>query len=84
MGEGANRYPGDEMIARLWDRAVSDSLLLRRQDNFDFALREIELATAHRPNAADLIEEMLSLGTVTRRPDGSLVDSQSTQLLGWR
>jgi len=82
VGEHGEKHKGSEMISRLWDRAVSDSLLLRRQDNLKFVLHEIELATAHRRDAADLLEEMLSLGTVVRRPDGSLVDEQSPQLLG--
>ena len=59
---------GADMIGRMWDRAVSDSLLLRRAENLQFTMREIELATAGRADADDLIDEMLSLGTVIRRP----------------
>ncbi len=81
-GSSGRRYPGTEMIGRLWERAVSDSLLLRRRDNLALVMREIERATRHRPDGDDLLDEMLSLGQVRRGPDGTLVDTASDQLLG--
>ena len=74
-------YPGTEMVGLLWDQAVSDSLLLRRQDNLDFALGEIALALAGRPDGDDVLEEMLSLGPVTRGEDGRLSDPAVGPLL---
>ena len=70
------------MIGRLWERAVSDSLLLRRPDNLAMTMREIERATRGRPDGDDLLDEMLSLGRVRWGPDGVLVDGASDQLLG--
>jgi hypothetical protein len=82
VGSSGRRYPGTEMIGRLWERAVNDSLLLRRRDNLAGTMAEIERATQHRPDSDDLIEEMLSLGQVRRGPDGRLVDEASHQILG--
>ncbi|MGO8872694.1 MAG: hypothetical protein ACLQPH_15075 [Acidimicrobiales bacterium] len=80
---GATRtHPGTEMVGLLWDRALRDSLLVRRQDNLDFAMGEIELALAGRPGAADLIEELLSLGPVTRGDGGRITDPAVSPLLG--
>jgi hypothetical protein len=82
VGEGGRKHAGTEMIGLLWERAVRDSVVLRRPDNLALALSEIELATEGRPDAADLLEEMLSLGSVARGPDGTLVDLHGDQLLG--
>jgi hypothetical protein len=82
VGKTGSTYDGGEMISLLWDRALHDSLLLRRQENLQFTIREIELATKGRSDADDLIEEMLGLGTVTRLRDGSLVDTTGDHLLG--
>jgi hypothetical protein len=82
VGETGRTYDGASMIARLWDRALENSLLLRRQENLQFFMREIEEAVAGRTDGDDLIEEMLSLGTVTRLEDGTMVDTASQALLG--
>jgi len=82
LGSSGRRYPGTEMIGRLWERAINDSLLLRRRDNLAMTMKEIERATRGRPDGDDLLDEMLSLGRVQRGPDGTLVDQASDQLLG--
>ena len=82
VGSSGRTYPGTEMIGRLWERALSDSLLLRRQENLDFVLGEITAALADRPDRDDLIDEMLSLGSVVRREDGSVTDPPGSLRLG--
>src|SRR5664280_2720215 len=82
VGSSGRTYPGTEMIGRLWKRALSDSLLLRRQENLDFILGEITAALADRPDRDDLIDEMLSLGSVVRREDGSVTDPPGSIPLG--
>jgi hypothetical protein len=62
------------MIGRLWDRALEDSLFVRRGENLNFTMGEVEESLAGRPDAGDIIEEMLALGSVVRRPDGRVVD----------
>lgn len=82
MGSSGRRHDGAAMIELLWQRAVHDSLLLRRRDNLRFTMTEIERAVGRRPGGGDLIDEMLSLGSVDRLPDGTLVDRASDELLG--
>ena len=60
------------MIGRLWDRALTDSLVLRRRENLNFVMGEIEQAVAGRPDAGDLVDEMLSLGSVIGLDDGTV------------
>ncbi len=82
VGSTGATYDGTEMVSLLWDRALSDSLLLRRQENLRFAMAEIELAVAARTDGDDLVAELLSLGPVRRLADGSLVDTTGDHLLG--
>jgi len=72
IGNDGRRYAGTDMIGLLWDRALQDSLLVRRQDNLQFVMAEIDEALAGRPDADDLVEEVLALGAVVRAPDGTL------------
>ena len=74
IGTNGRRHQGTEMIGRLWDRALSDSLNVRRRENLTFLMGEIELAVDGRPDADELIAEMLSMGSVVRTADGSLAD----------
>jgi hypothetical protein len=82
LGNDGRRHAGTEMIGRLWDRALSDSLLLRRRDNLAFIMAEIDQAVAGRPDGDDLVEEMLSLGSVVRADDGTLTEPPGPLALG--
>jgi hypothetical protein len=82
VGTGGRGHAGSEMIETLWDRALHDSVLLRRQENLAFTMREVEHALAVRPNAGDIIEEMLSMGSVVRLEDGTLTDPPGTSRVG--
>jgi hypothetical protein len=81
-GSSGRSHAGTEMIKILWDRAVNDSLMLRRRDNLAVTMAEIERAVGDRADADDIVDEMLSLGQVRRCADGTLVDSAGEQLLG--
>ena len=59
IGSSGRRHDGAEMISLLWDRAIHDSLLLRRRDNLALTLAEIERATGQRPDGDDLVDGML-------------------------
>jgi hypothetical protein len=74
VGEGGRRHGGAEMVGVLWDRAIRESLFLRRQENLAGIWREMELAVDDRTDGRDLLEEMMTLGSVTRRPDGTFSD----------
>jgi hypothetical protein len=75
VGESGKKHAGTDMIATIWDRQLADSIGVRRQENLQLFMKEIERAVEGRPDGADLIEEMLTLGSVTRGPDGLLVDA---------
>jgi hypothetical protein len=82
VGTSGRTYAGTDMIGHLWDRALSDSLLLRRRDNLRFVMAEIEASLDGHPAADDLVEELLSLGQVVRSPDGTLSDPPGTLVVG--
>ncbi len=74
IGSDGARHAGTDMMNRLWDSAVDQSLHLRRQENLAATWGEIEFALSHRSDRADLLAEMMSLGTVVRRDDGSFTE----------
>jgi hypothetical protein len=76
VGVDGARHAGTDMVGRLWDRSLAESLGARRQENLAFVMGEVVDAVAGRPDGDALVEEMLSLGTVVRRPDGSVVDPE--------
>jgi hypothetical protein len=82
VGGNGHTYDGREMISLLWDKAIRDSVLLRRHDSLQMQMREIDRATAGRSDAGDLIDEMLSLGSVVRDADGTMVDTSGVHVLG--
>jgi hypothetical protein len=63
LGSSGKRYPGTEMVGRIWDRAVADSLGARREANVKLALGEVEHALDGHPRRADLLAEFHSLAT---------------------
>lgn len=75
VGEGGKKHAGTEMIGMLWDRAVTDSLRTRRQETLAVTWREIEFALGDRKDRDDLLQEMTGLGTVSRQPDGTFLDT---------
>jgi hypothetical protein len=82
VGTSGRHHRGDEMIGLLWKRALKDSVMLRRQESLNFTIGEIEHALAGRPDGDDIMDEMLTLGSVVRRGDGTAVDREGVSLLG--
>ncbi len=82
VGSAGQEHRGSEMITLLWDRALRDSVLLRRKENINSIMGEVEAALAGRPDADDIIDEMLSLGSVVRRGDGTVADPVDASPLG--
>lgn len=68
------RYDGAEMVSIIWDSALEQSRGARRRELLAVTMREIERAVADRADRHDLIEELFSMGSVERLPDGTLVD----------
>ncbi len=75
VGSSGARYEGAEMMPLVWDRALDESAVVRRADTLQMEMREIEHALDGRSDRDDVIEEFLSLGTVRRLADGTLVDA---------
>jgi hypothetical protein len=63
LGSSGKRYAGTEMIGRIWDRSVADSLGARREANVKLALAEVDHALDGHPRRADLLAEFSSLAT---------------------
>jgi len=80
VGDGGRSHAGTDMIGRLWERAMSDSIVLRRRQNINFFMDEVELALADRSDRDDIVDEMLSLGSVIRLDDGTVADPSDTGL----
>lgn len=76
VGETGTRYDGNEMIQILWDRSLEESRFLRRADFLRLVMREVERAIGDRPDRADIIDEFISLGSVQRLSDGTLIEIQ--------
>jgi hypothetical protein len=74
VGTDGTRHPGGDMVGRLWDRALTDSVVVRRQENLNFVMGEIVAAVDGRPDAESLVDDMLSLGSVVRQDDGTVAD----------
>jgi hypothetical protein len=63
LGSSGRRYAGADMVGRIWDRAVGESLGARREANVTLALAEVGHALDGHPRRADLLAEFHSLAT---------------------
>src|SRR5260370_18178499 len=53
VGESGRKYAGTDIVGRLWDRGLAESLGPRREQNLAVTLREAEHATdSHSPRAS--------------------------------
>jgi hypothetical protein len=82
VGTNGRLHAGSDLIDLLWNRALNDSVMLRRQENLNFFMGEVEEALAGRPDGDDILDEMLSLGSVVRLDDGTVADPGGSALLG--
>jgi hypothetical protein len=62
IGEGGHRHPGSEMIGRIWEPLLAQSLGPGRDDARRAALGEVEFWCAQHRNGADLLAEFHALG----------------------
>jgi hypothetical protein len=63
VGDSGRTYAGAELIGRLWDRALADSLGPRRQLAKRTTVAELERAVDGRTDAGDLLEEFHRLAS---------------------
>ena len=76
VGTSGAKHEGTEMIGRIWERAVRESLTTRREDGLRTTLREVEHAIGDRPDAADVLERFHELGSTRPGPDGTWITQQ--------
>jgi hypothetical protein len=73
VGSSGRRYPGTDLVHRIWDRAVEESLTTRRAEGLRTTLAEVTHAIGDRPDAADVLERFHALGSIRPGPDGGWV-----------
>jgi hypothetical protein len=71
LGTSGKKHRGDEMIGRIWERAVEESLGVRREQNLKLTLRELEHALEGRRGRDDILEQFHALGSIRPTDDGS-------------
>jgi hypothetical protein len=77
IGSTGRTYDGNEMMQRLWDKAMSESLFARRNEFLKMVTKEVERNVGHRPGRDDLLEEFWSLGNVRPQADGSWIEHRA-------
>jgi len=75
VGSTGKRYAGDEMIQRLWDRSLNESLFARRADFLSLIVREVTSPLDGRADRDDILEEFWSMGSV-RPTDGGWIETR--------
>jgi hypothetical protein len=75
VGTSGRKYTGNEMISAVWDRAVAESLGVRRNDTLKLVLREVEHAAGKRKDGDDILEQFHALGSIRPTDDGSFVEA---------
>jgi hypothetical protein len=74
VGESGRTYTGADMIGRIWDRALTDSLGTRRTETMRITLAEVERAIGDGPGRADVLERFHELGSTRPSGDGQWVE----------
>jgi hypothetical protein len=73
IGRSGRRYPGQETVGALWDRALSESLGVRRDQTLDVTLAEVEHALDGHRRRDDIMQGFHDRGTVRPGPDGGWI-----------
>jgi len=84
VGDSGRKHPGTDMIGRVWDRALADSIGDRRFGQMTLTLREVERAIGDRPGHQDILERYHELGSVRPDADGRWIDTRSVVSEGSR
>jgi hypothetical protein len=73
VGESGRKHPGTEVIGRLWERGLAESLGPRRDQTLTLTLREVEHALDGHPRRDTLLEEFHDRGSIRPTDDGAFV-----------
>jgi hypothetical protein len=75
VGTGGRRHAGADLVGRIWDRALEQSLGVRRREGLETARREVVHALSGRSDAADVLARFDELGSVHRGEDGTWIEA---------
>ena len=64
VGTSGSKHAGTEMIGRLWDRAVTNSLGVRREANIKLTLNEVAHALSGNKRRNAILEQFNAIGDV--------------------
>src|SRR4051812_48551287 len=73
VGESGRKYAGTEIVGRLWERGLAESLGPRREQNLALTLREVEHALDGSARRDSLLEEFHEHGSIRPTDDGAFV-----------
>jgi hypothetical protein len=73
IGASGRRYRGEEMVGAIWDRAVRESLGIRRDQLLAITLQEVECALEGHARREDILEGYHAKASIRPGPDGSWV-----------
>ncbi len=71
VGSSGKRYPGVDLVGRLWDRSLEVSLGAGRVDGMETAWREVTHALDGRTDRDELLEQFNALGSSQRSADAT-------------
>jgi hypothetical protein len=75
IGSSGTKHAGTDMIGAVWDRAVSESLGVRREQNLKLTVREVEHALEGKARGGEILEQFHALGSIRPSDDGSFVET---------
>jgi hypothetical protein len=70
VGESGRKHSGGEMVSRLWDAALDQSLGSGRQATLNALLNEVTFALEKRSDGADILAQFHALGSIRPGPGG--------------
>jgi hypothetical protein len=77
VGDDGSRHAGVDLVGRVWDGALAQSVGPNRRQMLDTMRAEVHHAVGDRPGAADLLARFDELGTVHRQADGTWVEQRT-------
>lgn len=80
IGESGQRRPGTDLVGKLWEAAMDQSLGAGRQASLNALLGEVNFALDDRPDGAAVLEQFHALGSVRPSSEGSWSSASGTPL----
>src|SRR2546430_13570823 len=80
VGESGRKYAGTEIVGRLWERGLAESLGPRREQNLALTLREVEHALDGSARRDSLLEEFHEHGSIRPTDDGARSEEHTSEL----